>query len=262
MNLPPFVYIDYFNLARYYLMMSSIRKRKQPTSKKPADAQAISTCIRCGTCCKKGGPAFHHADKRLIEEGIIDSRCLYTIRKGELAYDNVRECLVPADTDIIKLKGQNDSWTCIFFDEHRTACRIYANRPVECQALQCWNTAEVEKIYTENRLTRADLILKIEGLWDLLEDHQRRCDYGTIHKLVKALEGPQKNKARQQLIEIIQYDIEIRKLVVARAGLDGDMMDFLFGRPLTITLKNYGIRVQQSGKKIGLMPPAQRSTTV
>ena len=241
-------------------MMSDIRKRKLSPPKKPADVQTISTCIRCGTCCKKGGPAFHHADKRLIEEGIIDSRCLYTIRRGELAYDNVRKCLIPADSDIIKLKGQNDSWTCVFFDENQTACRIYAHRPVECKALQCWNTAEVEKIYTKNRLTRADLISEIEGLWDLLEDHQRRCDYGTIHRLVKALDGPQKDKARQQLIEIIQYDIEIRKLVVDRAELDGDMMDFLFGRPLTITIQNYGIRVKQDGKKIRLMPSPQRST--
>ena len=242
-------------------MMSGIRKRKQPTPKTPADAQVTSTCIRCGTCCKKGGPAFHHADKHLIEEGIIDSRCLYTIRKGELAYDNVKECLIPADSDIIKLKGQNDSWICIFFDENQTACRIYANRPVECKALQCWNTSEVEKIYTKNRLTRADLISEIEGLWDLLEDHQCRCDYDAIHKWVKALDGAHKKKARQQLIEIIQYDIEIRKLVVARAGLDVDMMDFLFGRPLTITIKNYGIRVQQSRKKIILRPSIQRSAS-
>ena len=261
MNLPPFDTIDYFNQDRYYSIMNRIKKRKQPISIKSTDAQAISACIRCGTCCKKGGPAFHHADKRLIEEGIIDSRYLFTIRQGELAYDNVRECLVPADSDIIKLKGQNDSWTCIFFDEHQTACRIYANRPVECKALQCWNTAEFEKMYTKNRLTRADLISKIEGLWDLLEDHQGRCDYGTIHKLVKALDGPQQNKTRQQLIEIIQYDIEIRKLVTARAGLDVEMMDFLFGRPLTMTIKNYGIRVQQRGTKISLMPSARPSKT-
>jgi len=240
-------------------MMSGIRKRNLPNAKTPADAQVISTCIRCGTCCRKGGPAFHHADKHLIEEGIIESRYLYTIRKGELAYDNVKGCMIPADSDIIKLKGQDDSWACIFFDENQTACRIYADRPVECKALQCWNTSEVEKIYTKNRLTRADLMSEIEGLWDLLEDHQCRCDYDTIHKLVKALNGAHKKKARQRLIEIIQYDIEIRKLVVARAGLDADMMDFLFGRPLRITIKNYGIRVRQSGKKIILMPSTRRS---
>jgi Fe-S-cluster containining protein len=156
------------------------------------------------------------------------------------------------------LKGKNDSWTCIFFDENQTACRIYANRPLECKALKCWNTSEVKKIYTKDRLTRADLISEIEGLWDLLEDHQRRCDYGTIHKLVKALDGADKKNARQQLVEIIQYDIEIRKLVATRAELDVEMMDFLFGRPLTITIKNYGIRVQQSGKKIILMPENRR----
>jgi hypothetical protein len=36
------------------------------------------------------------------------------------------------------------------------------------------------------------------------------------------------------------------------------MMDFLFGRPLTVTIKNYGMRVKQSGKKIRLVAPVQR----
>ncbi len=257
-----FIYIVYFNRLCYGLIVGNMQKRKRLPSNKPADARSrksITACIRCGTCCKKGGPSFHHADKRLIEEGIIHSRWLYTIRKGELAYDNVRERLLPADSDIIKLKGQNDSWTCIFFDESQRACRIYAHRPMECKALQCWDTRRLEKIYAKHRLTRADLISEIEGLWGLVEDHQRRCDYDAIQKLVKALDRPQKKKTRKQLIEIIQYDSEIRKLVVAKAGLSADMLDFLFGRPLTLTIQNFGVRVNPSGEKISLMPPIRRS---
>ena len=51
------------------------------------------------------------------------------------------------------------------------------------------------------------------------------------------------------MLEIIRYDAEIRKLVVARGGLDPEMLDFLFGRPLTKTLENYGIKIRQEGKK-------------
>ncbi len=54
------------------------------------------------------------------------------------------------------------------------------------------------------------------------------------------------------MLEIIRYDAEIRKLVVARGVLDPEILDFLFGRPLTKTLKNYGIKIHQEGKKIRL----------
>ena len=77
--------------------------------------QEIRTeCIRCGTCCEKGGPALHAEDKALVEAGRIHTRYLYTIRKGERVHDNVRNCLIPATSDIIKLKGKNQSWVCVF----------------------------------------------------------------------------------------------------------------------------------------------------
>jgi hypothetical protein len=59
--------------------------------------------------------------------------------------------------------------------------------------------------------------------------------------------------ARQKLVEIIQFDTEIRKLVVSTAGLDVEMLDFLFGRPLKQTLKNYGLTVLPKGDKIVLV---------
>ena len=104
------------------------RQGSKPSATVRAET-AVSTCRRCGTCCKKGGPAFHQADKALIESGEIPSKYLYTIRKGEMAYDNVRRCLEPAGSDIIKIKGKGTSWTCLFFDEAQAACTIYDNRP-------------------------------------------------------------------------------------------------------------------------------------
>ena len=219
----------------------------------------IDACVRCGTCCIRGGPAFHQADKGLIEKGAIHSRYLYTLRKGELAYDNVRGCLTPVDDDVIKLKGQNDSWTCIFFDEDQKACEIYDRRPLECKVLQCWDTQPLENIYAKKRLTRKDLVSDIKGLWDLICDHQNRCDYDKIQKLVNALNSSAKKSAQKELTEIIQYDMEIRKLVVSDGGLEVEMLDFLFGRPLIETIGNYGLQVDSNQKKIRLVPsPAHR----
>jgi Fe-S-cluster containining protein len=208
------------------------------------------TCMRCGTCCEKGGPGFHQEDRMLIEKGRIPLKYLYTIRKGEFAYDNVNGCLMPVDSDIIKIKGKEDTWTCIFFDEQNRGCSIYNDRPLECRALKCWDTVELEKMYAKNRLTRDDLISEVEGLWDLIKDHQERCDYGKIKKLIGELDGPHQDTARKKIQEIIQYDAEIRKLVLEKGGLDRTMFDFLLGRPLTETLPGYGIKVRQEGPKI------------
>ena len=226
--------------------MNSDSPDKNEASKATAEdgrEEGISECRRCGTCCKKGGPSFHQEDKALIENGVIHSKYLYTIRKGELAYDNVRQCLEPVGSDVIKLKGKGQSWTCILFDERQNKCTIYENRPIECRALKCWDTAELEGLYARKRLKREDLIADIEGLWGIIKDHQARCDYESIQKLVNAVKSDSEENARQKLAEIIQYDTEIRKLVVSRGGLDMEMLDFLFGRPLKQTLKNFGLKM-------------------
>jgi Fe-S-cluster containining protein len=156
---------------------------------------------------------------------------------------------MPVDSDIIKIKGKEDTWTCIFFDEQNKQCSIYNDRPQECRALKCWDTRELEKMYARRRLTREDLIAGIEGLWDLIKDHQERCDYQKIKKLINDLAGPYKDKARKKLLEIIQFDAEIRQLVVDQGGLEPAMLDFVFGRSLKKTLPNYGVKIRQEGKK-------------
>ena len=229
--------------------------KKKPESPQPCGAHGESTdsvCKRCGTCCMKGGPSFHLSDKALIDNGTIPSKCLYTIRKGEMAYDNVRQCLEPVSSDVIKIKGKGKTWTCLFLDEAQSDCTIYENRPVECRALKCWDTDEIETLYARRRLKREDLLATIEGLWDLIIDHQERCNYDTIYALTKAIEGEGAQGARQKLAELIKFDDEIRKLVVSRGGLDKEMLDFLFGRPLSQTLKNVGLKVLRKDGKLVL----------
>ena len=217
-------------------------------------SKVITECIRCGTCCKKGGPSFHIEDKMLIEKGIILSKYLYTIRDGELSYDNVKESILPAASDIIKIKGQKDSWTCIFFNEKENECTIYDNRPLECRALKCWDTLEIEKIYFKNRLTRKDLISTIEGLWGLVEDHQKRCSYIKLKLFIDALNKDKKDETLKGILDIIEYDARIRELVVQNGGLDPEMTDFLFGRPITETIKMYGFKIIKQDNNYRLIP--------
>lgn len=213
-----------------------------------------TTCRRCGTCCRKGGPSFHLEDKMLIEKGIIPSKYIYTIRKGERCYDNIKKCLLPASSDILKLKEAKGSRTCVFFNEKDEDCTIYDDRPMECRTLKCWDTAEIEKMYAKNRLTRKDLISPIEGLWELIEEHQERCSYDMLKFFINALDKDNRQESLEGILNIIEYDNKIRAFTVQKAGLDPRLTDFLFGRPITETIKIYGINIKEKRGKYILSP--------
>jgi len=220
---------------------------REPTKKKEA---SVTGCIRCGTCCKKGGPAFHLEDKPLIESGTILAKHLFTIRKGEPAYDNLKGCLLPSATDIIKIKSQKGARTCIFYDEESSRCKIYHKRPVECKALKCWDTREIEAIYDRNRLTRQDLMGEINGLWDLIEDHQERCAYETVLTLVDEIKVSKTDPLlEKKALYIIQYDLQIRSSVIKKGNVDSHMIDFLFGRTIFDTLKSLGMNIRRKNGK-------------
>jgi Fe-S-cluster containining protein len=199
-----------------------------------------AACKQCGTCCKKGGPSFHMQDQRLIDEGLIPGRDLFTIRKGEPALENVQNRLISTKTDIIKIKGKSGSWECLHYN--RRGCRIYENRPEECRVLTCWDTGPIEALYTAPHLTRKDLLSGVQGVWELIEDHQNRCDYETILKLQERIKSHSDRTAKTKIWEMVAYDRQIRRTLMENS-VAPDMMDFLFGRPLTVTLPPLGIQV-------------------
>lgn len=192
----------------------------------------IQGCSRCATCCRKGGPALHLEDRPLVEQGFIHTRFLYTIRRGEPARDPVRDRHVRVDGDIIKIKGGTDNWACCFLEADANRCRIYERRPLECRELQCWNPARLERIYERDRLSRRDLLAGIDGLWELVEDHERRCDYDRIRSWLQGLSGPGADENRRRLEEARSYDADARRLLISRGGLEAGMLDFLLGRPV------------------------------
>lgn len=213
-------------------------------SRQPPPAKTRTTCLRCGTCCRKGGPTLHIADRPLVEQGKILLEDLFTIRAGEMARDNVRGELIPVAADHIKLKGSGEGWTCCYYDEVSKGCGEYENRPLECRLLTCWDTVELEKVYGRDLLSREDLLAGVEKLWDLVSGHQQRCSYESARKLIIRLHSSSHNSARRELLQMIQYDIEIRRLVIEKGGPGAQLHEFLFGRPMSETLKAEGLNLQ------------------
>jgi hypothetical protein len=41
----------------------------------------------------------------------------------------------------------------------------------------------------------------------------------------------------RQIADMVRYDAELRRLMVARGGLEAEMLDFLLGRPVELVLR-------------------------
>ena len=214
----------------------------------------ITECSCCGTCCKKGGPAFHTADKILIEKGQIESANLFTIRQGEPAYDNIKGCVQPAASDIIKIKNKKNSRSCIFFDEIQHLCLIYEKRPLECRVLQCWDTRAIEALYAKDRLTRYDLLAKSGGVWELVQDHQEQCCYEKLAELAENYHCRADQKSKNAILEMIRYDAHMRDIIIKKGRLAPDLLDFLFGYPLHKTIQRFHLRLQTKNNELTLIP--------
>jgi len=216
-------------------------------------------CKRCGTCCEKGGPGLHHEDRPLVESGSIPAKYLYTIRRGELVRDDIRGRLAPLAEEIVKIKGQDGKWTCMFYDRQTRGCRIYAHRPLECRVLNCRDTGPIEEIYDKGRLTRRDLLATVAGLWELIEDHEQRCSYAQLEAWVREGVSPDEVfKQEESIFETLRYDAHVRQLAVEKGGLDAELLAFVFGRPLTETIRMFGIELVRKNGAYGLV----RSKTI
>jgi Fe-S-cluster containining protein len=177
-----------------------------------------STCRRCGTCCRRGGPALHLDDRELVESGRIPLQDLFTIRRGEPAYDNVNGTIAPAVTDIIMLRGASPgSDVCCFYDSATKGCGIYGHRPAECRALQCWDTRDIQALYNCRRLERRHLLVKAAGLRDLVQEHQQRCDYELVAELAALVKQASSEEPHARLLELVRYDESLRQVTTSGA---------------------------------------------
>lgn len=214
----------------------------------------MENCKQCGTCCRKGGPALHRQDLELLRKSDgIDLNDLVTLRKGELAYDQPAGAVLPLEEEIIKVKGIDGEWTCTFFAPESNVCRIYQNRPLECQVLFCSDPEPLLEIYTKDRVKRADILPEGHPLIELISEHDAKCPMERVAEICSAIveaEKPKDNldEIRAELIEMVSYDKNIRDLVAEKTGMPESAMEFFFGRTLTRIVPSFGISAMPTGK--------------
>lgn len=199
-------------------------------------------CIRCGECCLKGSPTLQVEDLNLVKKGLIGKKDLYTIRKGELVKDNINEGLVVTETELVKVRErQEESGVCIFYDDPGKSCTIYEHRPLQCAVLKCWDTTEFMEVFQGPKLMRKQAI-EDQVLLGLMEEHERRCGYALLEKLVGEIES-EGEEAVEQILDLLKFDYHLRPFVADKLALNPEEMDFFFGRPLTETITMFGLQV-------------------
>lgn len=215
----------------------------------------MNDCKQCGTCCRKGGPALHTQDLLLLREADgIDLTDIVTLRKGELAYDQPVGAVIPLDGEILKIKGSGGEWICKFLAQASNVCRIYKSRPFECQKLFCEAPEPLMEVYDKDRVTRKDILPEGHPVLELIEEHDKKCDPAKMSELAaQAIGNWEESEAIQaDLREMLIFDASVRELVMNKAGLPEESLDFFFGRPLTVLIKGYGIIATPSGKSFSL----------
>ena len=206
-----------------------------------------STCLRCGTCCRKGGPVLHWEDKKILLAGHAGHQHLVTIRKGELSGNPVTDMLEPVSVELIKVKGKDDEWTCFFYDAHKSACLLYENRFLECRLLKCWDVNDLLKVFGKRTLVRSDLINAGDPILDVIEDHDRLCPAGEVEKLISyMLRGKDKEKNRKKLADFLSTDRQIRSFAINTLEMKSEFEHFIFGRPLAGIIKLRGLSLRFS----------------
>lgn len=208
-------------------------------------------CMRCGTCCAKGGPTLHAQDRHIILEGHIGTGQLVTIRRGELAYSPIEDALRPIPEELVKIAGKGKGWECIFLDEGGSSCMIYQHRPLECRLLKCWDTTELLSVIFKDTLKRADIIDPGEPILKIMEDHEETCSVGKMEAILSSFaEGSDRAKSLTRLGELIRKDLAIRAEAVSVLGLSLEMELFVLGRPLFTLLNKRGLSVEERHGRI------------
>lgn len=200
-------------------------------------------CIRCGECCLAAGPTLQKTDLPLFFDQVLEVSHLYTIRRGELVRDNIHGTLKFTDQEMIKLRDRETGKGCVLFDNDEKACTIYTNRPSQCRAFACWDDAEFKGVFDGPKADRSDMI-KDPNLLRLISAHEKTCDYQVISDYVQQIQQ-QGETAVNKVLKILQYDRDVRRLTREKLGIDPLELDLLFGRPLTETIRMFGLKIEQ-----------------
>jgi Fe-S-cluster containining protein len=203
--------------------------------------QARSECIRCGECCTVGAPVLLRDDLPLFASGVLSHEHTFAVREGEMVRSVRDNELYESAMELIKIRERGAAGGCVFFDADE-GCRIYAHRPAQCRAYKCWAPDEMITGLKDVALRRADLFAGAEVLLQVIARHDEKCSYGRLAAALDKIAGNDES-AVEEILDMLQYDAYARTFVQERFGFPAVGIDLLLGRPLTDTIREFGLEV-------------------
>jgi len=206
-------------------------------------------CKRCGRCCRVTPPSLLEDDIVLFREHELDYGYVYTIRAGEVVWDNLEDRLITSSFELLKFKESEEGY-CIFYKHEEKSCMIYDIRPIQCRAFFCTDPGEFYKIFERPKLTRYHLF-KDSNIMRLIEEHEKKCNHDLLDKMIKQIEQDGE-AAVKNVLSILRYDHELRLAVKTKLNIPEEYMDLIFGRPLSKSIEYYGFKLQREGNTFTL----------
>ncbi len=184
---------------------------------------------------------MHKEDLSLVRDNKIPFSHLITIRRGEPTHDPIRENMIAAPAEFIKLAGKGKEWTCLYFIEE-SGCAVYHYRPQACRALKCWDTAGIIALMGRELLDRHSVLGANHHMLQAIEEHETIVSYDffadffvnqkTVSKTLKA-----------EIENRVQLDLCFRDKIIRKKNLSLAEELFYFGRPLFQLLQPFGIGI-------------------
>lgn len=184
---------------------------------------------------------LHYQDLAILRASHAIFPRLMTIRKGEPAYNPVRERVEPAVIEMVKVRGKGTTWSCAFYREEDSSCDIYENRFLECRLLACWDPGGVLGIIGKETIRRVDIINPNDPILETIALHEKECSLENIGELIAALSGVgSRETAVGKLVSLVKMDRALRSRAFRELGLKREYEWFIFGRPIVDILRDAG----------------------
>jgi Fe-S-cluster containining protein len=215
-------------------------------------------CVRCGECCEKGSPALLGPDLGLFNREVLSWNDVYTMRAGEKA--TTRKGQVTAlQEERLKVREVPGSRQCWFYMAATRTCRIYENRPEQCRRQNCWGELPNPPA-PEELLQRHHLFAGIPEVWELIQEHQARCDCAAVARVLADLAAGGEG-ASETLFEALHFDHYLRQLLINDWELTPEATELLLGRPLSDFLETFGLHATLSPEGVFQLEPYQEPAT-
>jgi Fe-S-cluster containining protein len=211
-------------------------------------------CVRCGECCAMGSPTLLSGDLGLFQREVLGWNDVYTLRAGEKATNREGE-VTALPEERLKVREVPGSRQCWFYLAANQTCRIYADRPEQCRRQNCWGEPPPPAA-PEELLQRRHLLMAVPEVWDLVQEHQDRCDCAQVARRLAEV-GAGDEAAGDALFEALHFDHYLRRLLLDEWELTPEATEFLLGRPLSEFLETLGVNVNLTPEGVFSLSPRQ-----